>query len=199
MVVDVLEIPCPACGGVNTLLESSIPESGEVRCELCWEAIHFRARRAPDADSSMQVRCPACGHHFEAEGAADTGPTVLIVEDSDFFLKLARDVLGERYDTLLARTAKEARQYLATKKVDLLVLDLTLPDADGTEVLEALPRPDLPVLIYTSRDETTLLGPEWKLLQSLGADDVVLKGINIEETLMEKASDLMLRAQPVGI
>ena len=235
---DLLQVPCPACGGVQEVAESSVPENGVISCLFCGEQISFRqapsqapsqSRSHPpvtgiykvpgsplpppqedagpslgalddwlptgpvpeESPSGSSVCCPRCGHSFDPEAEATKRPTVLVVEDTEFFLTLATEVLGNRYRTLEARNAAEARKLLARERVDLLVLDLTLPDAEGTEVLRALPNPDTPVLVYTSRDETSLLGEEWELLQALGADDVVHKGINIEETLSRKADDLL--------
>ncbi len=144
----------------------------------------------PNPDAS-HVCCPSCGHSFDPALAGQAQTTVLIVEDSDFFLQLATDVLGKHFKTIGVRTVAEARQALATSPVHLVVLDLTLPDAEGTEVLRALPRPDIPVLIYTSRDETSLIGPEWQALTSLGASDVIHKGINIEDLLLQKTQELL--------
>jgi len=224
--VDTIEIPCPACGTINRIPEDAIPESGEVPCMACGDRISFRAAprgttgtfRVPgtplppppgpknllddflaDEDAGTgghRVTCPRCGHVFDPEAEGQGRKTVLVVEDTDFFLYLATEVLGRRYHTIGVRTAAEAREVLATRPVDLVVLDLTLPDAEGTDVLRALPRPDIPVLVYTSRDETSLLGQEWAILQSLGANDVVHKGINIEDTLLRKADEL-LAARPV--
>ncbi len=146
---------------------------------------------APPQPSAHQVCCPECGHRFDPAQARATETTILIVEDTDFFLQLAIDVLGKQYRTIGVRTVAEARQALATSPVDLVILDLTLPDEEGTEVLRALPRRDIPVLIYTSRDETSLLGAEWEMLTSLGACDVLHKGINIEEALMQKSNELL--------
>ena len=73
----------------------------------------------------------------------------------------------------------------------MLIVEDTESAKHQREVLRALPDPDMPVLVYTSRDETTLLGDEWNLLQALGAKDVVHKGINIEETLIRKAEELL--------
>ena len=227
---DLLEVPCPACGGVQEIAESAVPENGVVGCLFCGEQISFRQApnhppvtgmvRIPgsplpppqedkepslgalddwldtgpvsdEASVGKSVCCPQCGHSFDPEREKAARPTVLIVEDTEFFLTLAAEVLGSSYSTLLARTAREARELLSKKHIDLLVLDLTLPDAEGTEVLRALPAPDMPVLVYTSRDETSLLGDEWNLLQALGAKDVVHKGINIEETLIRKAEELL--------
>ncbi|MBP7145948.1 MAG: response regulator [Acidobacteria bacterium] len=216
---ELLELPCPSCGAVHRVPGAG-PQGGEVRCD-CGERIAFRRaphqvtgtwpgaggstlppptlrsagqpaireiRPTPEAE---MVTCPACGHEFVPAGAGSDRRVVLIVEDTDFFLHLATDVLNRHYRTVGVRTAAAARQALATMSVDMVLLDLTLPDAEGTEVLRALPRRNIPVLVYTSRDETSLLGPEWDVLRSLGARDVVHKGINIEDTLLRKAQALL--------
>ncbi len=221
----VIEMPCPKCGGVNRVHSTHIPETGEMACAYCHEAIAFHTapkritgawnvpgsfahpeepaptRADPalihvDAGDGGETRgeglitCPSCGNRFEAADGANPPTTILIVEDTDFFLHLAVDVLGARFRTITARNVAEAREKLATEPVDLLVLDLSLPDDDGKEVLRALPR-DMPVLVFTSKDETSLVGREWQMLQALGASDVVHKGLNIEETLLRKVEDLL--------
>ena len=222
-----VEFPCPSCGTVNCIAETEVPASGDIRCGRCGETVSVLQGTTPPATSpakpsthrqttdtlirvedwespsgeaernSGEVSCPQCGHSFIPQGAGSERPTVLVVEDTDFFLHLATDVLGRRFKTIGVKTVAEARQALATSPVQLVVLDLTLPDAEGTEVLKALPRPDIPVLIYTSRDETSLIGPEWQALSSLGASDVIHKGINIEDQLLRKAEDL-LSARPIA-
>ena len=144
---------------------------------------------------SREVCCPACGHHFEPWSGEGQLPSVLIVEDTDFFLDFAAETLGRRFRTIPARTVAQARRILATRPVDLVLLDLTLPDAEGTEVLRALPRPGIPVLIYTSRDETAMIGGEWQSLAQLGANDVIHKGLNMEEALLAKAEGLLSSPQ----
>lgn len=237
-----LEVPCPACGGINEVPEEEARRQGFVVCRFCGDSISVSlprggltgAYRVPGSpvppplgdpviegvsfaawdeltgDSSGPVAgsgpaaapqagsvvCPSCGHCFVPVETGEGRPTVLIVEDTEFFLRLATDVLGRRYQTVVARSAAQARQVLATRPVDLVVVDLKLPDGEGADVLRALPRPNIPALIYTSRDETSLLGPEWSMLQALGAQDVVHKGINIEDTLLRKVGDLLMRVAP---
>ncbi|GAB4225693.1 MAG: hypothetical protein Kow0062_28000 [Acidobacteriota bacterium] len=217
--MELVEIPCPACGGVNEVAERDIPRSGVVECRFCGDAIAFRTPEdvpeiepasgpvlpppeevfsGPDPSLEQElrgggarpVRCPHCGHEF-VPSTAEARATVLIVEDTDFFLEVASSVLRDTYQVLTARSTAEAREVLATHPVDLLVLDLTLPDGEGIDVLRALPRPDIPALIYTSRDETTLIGPEWERYEQLGARDVVRKGLNVEETLARKVAEIL--------
>ncbi|MDH3283193.1 MAG: response regulator [Acidobacteriota bacterium] len=223
MPADILDFPCPFCGRTNRIEEAQIPISGEVHCPGCLEVIHMRAA-APSSAASLPrdraedgsprdtlirveeweelhdpswlttVACPRCGHRFDPEKDQSTIPKVLIVEDTEFFLHLANDILGEKYETAVVKTVADAQRILRESSFDLILLDLTLSDGDGIEVLGALPRPDIPVLLYTSRDETSLIGEEWQRLRALGANDVIHKGLNIEEAMLRKVEDLLAGA-----
>ncbi|MDQ7007659.1 MAG: response regulator [Acidobacteriota bacterium] len=186
--------PAKTLSGGHPVRGSSLPPAPSSLTDTLIRVEEYADETVSGA--AEDVCCPQCGHRFPVEEGRGGGSTVLVVEDTDFFLHLATEVLGRRYRTIGVRTVAEARQVLATSPVHLVVLDLTLPDAEGTEVLRALPRPDIPVLIYTSRDETSLLGPEWQALSSLGASDVIHKGINIEDALLRKAEELLAH-QPV--
>jgi two-component system cell cycle response regulator DivK len=66
-------------------------------------------------------------------------PLVLIVDDSEKNRKLARDVLrAAGFRTLEAATGDEAIAVAATQRPDLILLDLRLPDMDGTDVARTL-------------------------------------------------------------
>ena len=67
--------------------------------------------------------------------AADL-PLVLIVDDNERNRKLARDVLrAGGYPTLEATTATEAMTIAVEHLPDVILLDLRLPDVDGTEAV----------------------------------------------------------------
>lgn len=62
-------------------------------------------------------------------------PLVLIVDDSEKNRKLARDVLrAAGLRTLEAATGDEAIALAAKRRPDVILLDLRLPDIDGTDV-----------------------------------------------------------------
>ena len=64
---------------------------------------------------------------------------VLIVDDDERNLKLARDVLlAAGFRTVVARNGAEAIALGADRLPDVILLDLGLPDMDGTEVARAL-------------------------------------------------------------
>lgn len=82
-------------------------------------------------------------------------PLVLIVDDSDRNRKLARDVLGQAgFRTLEAATAAEGIALASAHLPDVILMDLRLPDLDGTEaarLLSAEPRTShIPVVAVTA-------------------------------------------------
>ena len=67
------------------------------------------------------------------------GELILIVEDNDKNLKLARDVLQYRgFRTLEAMTAADGIALATEHRPDLVLMDIQLPDADGVSALRRL-------------------------------------------------------------
>lgn len=82
-------------------------------------------------------------------------PLVLIVDDNDRNRKLARDVLrSARFRTLEAATAAEGIALASEHLPDVILMDLRLPDVDGTEAVRTLraePRTSrIPVVAMTA-------------------------------------------------
>jgi two-component system cell cycle response regulator DivK len=109
-------------------------------------------------------------------------PLVLIVDDNDRNRKLAGDVLRlARFRTIEAETAEEGIALASEHLPDVILMDLRLPDLDGTEaarMLRAEPRTShIPVVAMTA---LPLHGREdW--LSDAGFADYVVKPIDIEE------------------
>jgi CheY-like chemotaxis protein len=196
--------PCPVCGvvmGTVTEVEPAPAESPPLKQPVKVIRKAARAEKAPEtpADSEKEeVVCPRCGLHFvpkAARGAAALAQrrrVVLVVEDMDYFLEIARDALEPKYQVKSARNLAEARQHLGTGEIDLMLLDLTLEgEEDALGLLQELPYKPCPVLIYTAEDESEMYGEGWKQLQSLGADDVVIKGMQVGESIRRKVSRLL--------
>jgi CheY-like chemotaxis protein len=153
--------------------------------------------RAAVHEVPAEVVCPRCNFHFspDAKAAApapDERKTVLVVEDLDYFRQVAADALSPTYEVRTASNSAEARRALREGGIDLLVLDLTLDGGDeGRRLLGELSPKPCPVLIFTAQDESELYGDSWEELARLGADDLVIKGMNAGESLVRKAGLLL--------
>ena len=98
---------------------------------------------------------------------------VLIIEDDDRIRPLLMRALGERgYAVSSARTGMDGLHQAVENRPDLVILDLGLPDVDGTQVLSMLRAvSDVPVIIASARDDDpSLVGA-----LDAGADDYVVK------------------------
>ncbi|QNK80329.1 response regulator transcription factor [Nakamurella sp. PAMC28650] len=102
---------------------------------------------------------------------------VLVVEDDPaVFVPLLEGLRRNGLEVDHARTGTEV--VAAARHVDLVLLDLGLPDADGLDVLKALRQSsDVPVIVVTARGDETdrVVGLE------LGADDYVVKPFSVRE------------------
>lgn len=109
--------------------------------------------------------------------------TVLIVDDEATLLSFLERILAdEGYETLVATTLAQAEQQLETRHVDILLLDLALPDGDGLSLLERITRQraDLPVIVLTA------FGAVHSAVQAmkLGAFDYLTKPFDTSELLV---------------
>jgi two-component system cell cycle response regulator DivK len=109
-------------------------------------------------------------------------PLVLIVDDNDRNRKLARDVLGMAgFRTLEAATAAEGIAIASEHLPDVILMDLRLPDQDGTEaarLLRADPRTArIPVVAMTALPLDTR--DDWLL--DAGFAGYIVKPIDIDE------------------
>lgn len=125
-------------------------------------------------------------------------PHVLVLDDEPQirrFLDIGYRAQGFRVS--LAASAAEGLAALAQGDIDLVVLDLGLPDQDGSEVLHALRGwSDVPVIVLTAR----FAEDEKVALLDAGANDYVTKPFGVKELLARSRSLLRVRgsaAEPV--
>ncbi len=99
--------------------------------------------------------------------------TILIVEDENILREIMKDyLLEEGYRVIEAVDGKQAISLFQEYEVDLILLDIMLPDLDGWSVCKRIRKTsNVPIIILTARsdEDDTLLGFE------LGADDYVTK------------------------
>jgi two-component system response regulator RegX3 len=115
---------------------------------------------------------------------------VLVVEDDPTIAEPLADGLRRRgYDVVVVGTGAAALQ---ADDVDVVLLDLGLPDIDGNDVCRQLrARSDVPIIVVTARGSETdrVLGLE------LGADDYIVKPFGFRE-LVARIRAVTRRAQP---
>jgi CheY-like chemotaxis protein len=206
-----IEVRCSGCGRGYLVDEARIPAGGSVvPCQSCGTAIELTPPRAthrppvaktataPVEDHALasEVCCPRCNLHFVPDGKSKPKsaerPTLLVVEDMDYFIEIAREALGGRYELKIARTLDEARVLLIQGGIDLMLLDVTLEKGeDGLRLLREPPGKTCPVLLFTAQDESDMYGDGWERLRALGVDDVVIKGMNMDEALSRKVAEML--------
>ena len=110
--------------------------------------------------------------------------TVLIVEDNDKNMKLARDVLQAKgYQTLEAETGEEGVRLAKERTPDLVLMDIQLPGINGIEAFRQI-RADpktarIPVVALTASVTPT----DRSQITAAGFDAFVGKPINLKEFL----------------
>ena len=118
----------------------------------------------------------------------------MIVDDDEISRYLVKGVLGGKgYRLVEARSGNEGLKLAREISPDLIVLDLSMPDVSGFEVLEALKQDsatrDIPVVIYTSQ---VLKSHERERLHA--AVDIVPKETKSREAAETRFAEALSRA-----
>jgi len=118
-------------------------------------------------------------------------PQILLVEDMEVDAKIVKNALeGETFQLTTVKNGKEVFSKVKQKDIDLILLDILLPDMDGFEICRRLKKnhKDVQIVIVTCLDDldSKIKGVE------LGADDFLVKPVIGRElkarvkTLLEK-------------
>ena len=115
-------------------------------------------------------------------------PIVLVVDDDPSILELVRyNLVQQGYRVLTASTGREAQTIIDTASLDLLVLDLMLPDLSGFDLCRRFRQHSrAPVIILTARFNE---GDRVRALEA-GADDYVTKPFSTKEFLARIRANL---------
>ncbi|MCK6523743.1 response regulator transcription factor [Myxococcota bacterium] len=125
--------------------------------------------------------------------AEANGPVLVVDDEADIRRLLTMNLKREGFRVLAAENGQEALRLAQADPPILVVLDLMLPDIQGTEVcrrLRAMPETaEIPILMLTARDEEIdrVVGFE------VGADDYVTKPFSVRE-LMLRVRAILRRA-----
>lgn len=131
--------------------------------------------------------------------ASGTQARLLVVEDEPSISGFVRrGLIFEGFDVQIATNGRDALDAIRDRRPDLVILDLMLPEIDGTEVArrvraaeETDGRERLPILMLTARDAVAnrIAGLD------VGADDYLVKPFDFEE-LLARVRALLRRVHP---
>ena len=107
--------------------------------------------------------------------------TILVVDDEDYVRNLLQRVLeGAGYGVVTAANGRQALDRLVQSNINLVLLDIRMPELDGFETLELIRQKyEVPVIMLTGIGEVTTL----RDTMALGADDYIRKPFRTTELL----------------
>jgi signal transduction histidine kinase/CheY-like chemotaxis protein len=115
-------------------------------------------------------------------GSPRPAGTILVVDDEPGIRKLLRNVLtGVSYHVLEAENGRDALQQIETSEIDLVIIDLAMPEQEGIETIGTLRRvrPQLRIIAMSG----VFAGPLLRAAELLGAHASLAKPIQPDELL----------------
>jgi DNA-binding NtrC family response regulator len=120
---------------------------------------------------------------YEVEGNMDknTKDIILVVDDEKGVRQSFNMLLRDEYSVLLAGTGQESIEVFTKKPVDLVLLDILLPDSNGIELLQKFKEtdPNVEIIMVTAVNETKTAVKAIKL----GAYEYIVKPFDVNEVL----------------
>jgi DNA-binding response OmpR family regulator len=118
---------------------------------------------------------------------------ILCVDDDQYLTDLLRYALArEGFEVRIAHTGRDALRLIRAESLDLIILDVNIPDMNGFKVLSSLRTfSQIPVVMLTARsqDEDIIAG------FGQGADDYVAKPFSVQ-VLINRIKAVLRRAKP---
>ncbi len=109
---------------------------------------------------------------------------ILVADDDEEVRELLRDILEERdYRVFEAKDGKDTIRQLGQRQIDLVILDLVMPEQEGIETIRFLRRgcPDIKVLAISGAFGGGLL----QCAQALGAHGVLKKPFSCDSVISQ--------------
>lgn len=123
--------------------------------------------------------------------------TILIVDDDELLRTLIRETLSvDGYHVFEVENGESIDPVLAKHRVDLIILDISLPGADGFDILRRLRAENqIPVMMLTAKSDVVdrVVGLE------LGADDYICKPVEMRELIARIRSVLRRQTSAQGV
>jgi len=158
-----------------------------IQCPNCKAG--YRIKDPPENYAKASATCPKCRHRFAVRDhlvgiGQETGEAaLLIVDDARFFRELISDILADKgYRLSLAEDAQQAWDILNREKIDLMIVDVNLPDLSGYDLIKKVRGhsafSNLAILCISGVHRTD---GDFAKAMDAGANDFSTKSFNPEE------------------
>ena len=121
---------------------------------------------------------------------------ILLIEDNITIAKALKYSFDKNgYNLEFKTSLKEAKEYISNNKIDLVILDITLPDGNGFDFYEKeIKNLNIPTVFLTAKDE------EESIVRGLniGAEDYITKPFSTKE-LLARVNKILLRSKKENI
>ena len=108
---------------------------------------------------------------------------VLVVDDTKEILKMAKFVLNDKYDVYLSNSGELTLEILKRKPIDIVLMDVDMPDMDGVETVQQIREmediKEIPVMFFTAMSSKDIV----ERCMAVGMVDYIVKPYKPEELL----------------
>lgn len=122
-------------------------------------------------------------------------PRLLVVDDQATNIQVLYQILSDDYQVLMATSGAQALLVCTSKRPDLILLDLVMPEMDGVQVCQRLKADsstrDIPIIFVSAQTDAAVE----EMGFDLGAVDFISKPINPRTVRARVKTHLMLKAQ----
>jgi len=124
----------------------------------------------------------------------NTKKTILIVDDTKINLEILIELLDDAYDIVVSLSGKRALEIVQNTKIDLILLDILIPDIDGYEVCKVLKADpntqSIPVIFITANTDEASIQTAYEV----GGIDYITKPVKSLELLARVKTQLNMQA-----
>ena len=86
-------------------------------------------------------------------------PVILAVDDTETNIDILVELLGDKYEVMVALDGESALEITEEEKIDLILLDIMMPEMDGFEVCNRLKSNEktknIPIIFLTAKQTKT--------------------------------------------
>lgn len=123
---------------------------------------------------------------------------ILIIEDDNKIARIIQlELEYEGYEVSIAHTGREGMALIENEKVDLVILDVMIPELNGMEVLRRIRQANNEIIVIMLTARSSVFDKVNGL--DLGANDYMTKPFEIEELLARIRTNLRFKPKSVSV